>query len=309
MASAEPHDSSRTLEPAQAAAGAPEQAGGDPAGGLAGGQEPSASQLAAQQQQQQLSSFHQAGDQREQEEEEQQQQSASATANIERQAAALLRKLEMAASTSKKLSNSDLQPEITAWLKQCDKVIKELMACFVALQQLPAQAAACQRDVQVLLAALSKVPPDQPGIRSVLEAAMRGAQQFSYQGLVPQALLLLANPESKWQAACTAALTADKQFAPYFTVTQRAFQQALVRQKGLQAEGDLRRAAAKLPTLDDVVLRQDQLPTAAGGTLAATSTKTLPPSKAKRKQLQQIWAWLLACILKPQGESVRAGWT
>ena len=225
-----------------------------------------------------------------------------ADADVQRRAAALVSKAERASHAGTKLGKKDLQPATESYIAASTKEALELMKAVHTLAQRQPPSVACEADARTLVAALAMLRPDQENERNVLEAALRGVQQFSYKGLCPQAVLLISNPLCEWECLSTNAIAADSEFQQYLTLLKRAFQLFLASTTQRQAAADLRRAAEQLPSLEDVQLRQELLGPVAGTAPPATASKPLPPSKPKQLQLDRIWAYLLVHVLRPAGQ-------
>ena len=96
--------------------------------------------------------------------------------------------------------------------------------------------------------------PEQQSERAQLEAGLRGIQQFTAKAVDPQAVLLLSNSNTQWQALLTPAVAGDETLLNYCNLQCRAFQQSLGRLSAQQRAADLARAAAELPSLEEVQL-------------------------------------------------------
>ena len=173
---------------------------------------------------------------------------------LQRRAEALQSTLRRAVATGKQLKDADLQPSLTAYNKLCKELLGELAKAHTALQQLESVAAVGDRDAALLKATLALRSPEQQSERAQLEAGLRGIQQFTAKAVDPQAVLLLSNSNTQWQALLTPAVAGDETFLNYYNLQCRAFQQSLGRLSAQQRAADLARAAAELPSLEEVQL-------------------------------------------------------
>lgn len=215
------------------------------------------------------------------------QQPASAnnggTSAVELATAQLLR----AVRSGKRIGESMLQPQTTAWHKDAQRLVDGLQNAHDLLESLPEPAVANARDAQVLEAALAQLTDaERAGAEAViLQEALNGVRGCKY--LRPQAVQLISTPNAAWGIKQSASIAADVVLAQHLPVLSHAFQLAV----GTLL---LHQSMQRLPRPDGVP-RLQQICTSAP---ALHPSKPLPPSKAARADLAVVWQALVVFLAR-----------